>query len=87
MSKFNTNRPYIAWKIIDSEWVSEWVIKFDGISGDSRQQGPYSPYKRVILAYTIDLILDTHSIEYTGQIFSEGQYFQMRLHNDDNEVV
>ena len=24
---------------------SEWVINFNGLSGDSRQQGPYSPYK------------------------------------------
>ena len=25
---------------------SEWVIKFNGISGDSRQRGPCSPYKQ-----------------------------------------
>ena len=28
-----------------AQWVSEWVIKFHGISGDSRQRGPYIPYK------------------------------------------
>ena len=36
---------------IDTFWkdekirVSEWVIRFNGLSGDSRQQGPYGPYK------------------------------------------
>ena len=25
--------------------MSEWVIKFNGLSGDNGQQGPYSPYK------------------------------------------
>ena len=26
--------------------VSEWVIKFSSLSGDSGQQGSYSPYKQ-----------------------------------------
>ena len=31
---------------IDNTWqVSEWVIKFNGLSGESGQRGPYSPYK------------------------------------------
>ena len=25
--------------------ASEWVIKFNGLSGDSEQRDPYSPYK------------------------------------------
>ena len=43
----------LEWKIVYhnsptrsyNDRVSGWVIKFNGLSGDSRQQGPYSPYK------------------------------------------
>ena len=38
---------------------SEWVIKFNGLSGDSRQRGPYSPYKLTISLY-IGIIIFPH---------------------------
>ena len=31
--------------VLNEHEVSEWVIKFNGLSGDKRHWGPYSPYK------------------------------------------
>ena len=35
----------ILYRIIVHKFSSEWVIKFNGLSLDSGQRGPYSPYK------------------------------------------
>ena len=39
--------------------ISEWVIKFDGLSGDSRR-GPYSPYKLCNRGLYIGMIIFPH---------------------------
>ena len=31
--------------VLNEHEVREWVIKFYGLSGDSRHWGPYGPYK------------------------------------------
>ena len=40
--------------------VSEWVIKFNGLSGDSGQRGPYSPYKPCNHSLYIGIIILPH---------------------------
>ena len=43
-----------------SEWVSEWVIIFNGLSGDSGQRGPYTVkcrYKAVFGVQEIDRVI------------------------------
>ena len=40
--------------------MSEWVIKFKGLSGDSRQQGPYSRYKPCNHSLCIGIIISPH---------------------------
>ena len=42
------------------QWVSEWVIKFNGLSGDSGQWGPYSPYKLCNHSFYIGIIIFPH---------------------------
>ena len=37
--------------------ISEWVIIFISLSGDSRQQGPYSPYKPCNRSLYIGIIM------------------------------
>ena len=39
---------------------SEWVIKFNGLSGDSGQRGPYSPYKPCNHSLYIGIIIFPH---------------------------
>ena len=41
---------------------SEWVIKFNGLSGDSGQQGPYSPYKLCNHSLYIGIIMPQTAI-------------------------
>ena len=38
----------------------EWVIKFNGLSGDSGQRGPYSPYKPCNHSLYIGIIIFPH---------------------------
>ena len=40
--------------------VSEWVIKFKGLSKDSGQRGPYSPYKPCNHSLYIGIIIFSH---------------------------
>ena len=53
-------------EILCKIWVSEWVIKFNGLSGDSGQPGPYSPYKPCNHSLQIGIIIfphiDTHNM-------------------------
>ena len=48
--------------------LSEWVIKFNGLSGDSGQRGPYSPYKPCNHSLYIGIIIFpqiTHNLQAT----------------------
>ena len=40
--------------------MSEWVIKFNSLSGDSRQRGSYSPYKLCSHSLYIAIIIFPH---------------------------
>ena len=40
--------------------TSEWVIKFNGFSGDSGQRGPLSPYKPCNHSLYIGIIIFPH---------------------------
>ena len=64
---------YLAWALIQHQdavlpvfsaanlaLASEWVIKFNSLSGDSRQQGPYSPYKLCNHSLYIGIIIFPH---------------------------
>ena len=53
---YNGN-PWIG-KLISG--VSEWVIKFNGLSGDSGQRGPCSPYKPCNHSLYIEIIIFPH---------------------------
>ena len=52
----------------NDKWVSDWVIKFKGLSGDSGQRGPYSPYKPCTHSLYIGIIIFPHidSTQSTG---------------------
>ena len=52
---------------VQGEGGSEWVIKFNGLSGDSGQWGPYSPYKPCNHSLYIGIIIFPH-IDYTQSI-------------------
>ena len=39
---------------------SEWVIEFNGLSGDSGERGPYSPYKTCTHSLYIGIIIFPH---------------------------
>ena len=39
---------------------SEWAIKFNSLSGDSGQRGPYSPYKPCNHSLYIGIIIFPH---------------------------
>ena len=41
--------------------MSEWVIKFNGLAGDSWQRGPYSPYKPCNRSLYIGIIVFPHT--------------------------
>ena len=47
-------------EIVSYEVVSEWVIKFNGLSGDSGHRGPYSPYKPYNHSLYIGIIIFPH---------------------------
>ena len=40
--------------------MSEWVIKFNGLSEDSRQRGQYNPYKLCNHSLYIGIIIFPH---------------------------
>ena len=40
--------------------MSEWVIKFNGLSGDSRRWGPYNQYKLCDHSLYIGIIIFPH---------------------------
>ena len=51
----------VKWKHFYIFWgMSEWVIKFNGLSGDSGQRGPYSPYKPCNHSLYIGIIIFPH---------------------------
>ena len=41
-------------------WVSEWVIKFNSLSGDGGQRGPFSPYEPCNHSLYIAIIIFPH---------------------------
>ena len=50
-------------EILCKIWVSEWVIKFNGLSGDSGQPGPYSPCNHSLqIGIIIFPHIDTHNM-------------------------
>ena len=46
--------------VVASRDNSEWVIKFNGLSGDSGQRGPYSPYTPCNHSLYIGIIIFPH---------------------------
>ena len=62
------------WCIV--RFVGEWVIKFNGLSGDSGHRGPYSPYKLCNHSLYIGIMIFPHMVR-----FVEYVYYQMIFRN------
>ena len=53
------------------KFILKWVIEFNGFSGDSRQRGPYSPYKPCNQSLYIGIIIFLHiNVQSTGHMYT-----------------
>ena len=59
---------HLSNNIIVNGAVSDWVIKFNGLSGESEQWGPYNPYKPCNHSLYIGIIIFPHvdNVQSTG---------------------
>ena len=70
----------VKWRPFCPGWASEWVIKFNGLSGDSGHRGPYSLYKPCNHSLYIGIIIFPHidNPQSTGHNLLKEKIYQKR---------